>query len=191
MLTSLPLQVFLYFGGWWDALFWVVSIAVFVYKGVRARLSVAQPDAVRSSIAAAHPCCGHGCVTRRASSACAQPLAPHTGMNLPYPRGRFEAEFTFQFLWLLVEPPRLFLGAQKGKVQATPETKPRSENMRSCSLASGPSRIAAQPQYPPHAPHPGSKGNKTEQPGPLVCSLLLSVPMVAFLMYYLRFQTFV
>lgn len=33
MLTSLPLQVFLYFGGWWDVLFWIISIIVFIYKG--------------------------------------------------------------------------------------------------------------------------------------------------------------
>jgi hypothetical protein len=33
ILTSLPLQVFIYFGGWWDVLFWVISILVFVYKG--------------------------------------------------------------------------------------------------------------------------------------------------------------
>lgn len=33
ILTSLPLQIFIYFGGWWDVLFWVFSILVFVYKG--------------------------------------------------------------------------------------------------------------------------------------------------------------
>jgi len=64
VLTSLPLQVFLYFGGWWDVLFWVLSILVFVFKG----------------------------------------------LNLPYPDGRFAAEFVFQWVWLLVEPVRLFLG---------------------------------------------------------------------------------
>ncbi len=64
MLTSLPLQIFIFFGGWWDVLFWVLSILVFVYKG----------------------------------------------LVLPYPDGRFAAEFTFQWLWLLVEPARLFLG---------------------------------------------------------------------------------
>jgi hypothetical protein len=33
ILTSLPLQIFIYFGGWWDLLFWVLSTLVFVYKG--------------------------------------------------------------------------------------------------------------------------------------------------------------
>jgi hypothetical protein len=33
ILTSLPLQIFIYFGGWWDVLFWVLSILVFIYKG--------------------------------------------------------------------------------------------------------------------------------------------------------------
>ena len=37
----------------------------------------------------------------------------------------------------------------------------------------------------------GSKGNKTEQPGPLAFSMLLAVPCVAFLVYFIRFQTFV
>ncbi|GBF88318.1 transmembrane protein [Raphidocelis subcapitata] len=100
VLTSLPLQVFIYFGGWWDALFWVLSVALFIYKG----------------------------------------------LALPYPPGRFAAEFTFVWLWLLVEPGRLFLG---------------------------------------------SKGNKTEQPGPLLFSLLLAVPIVAFLVYHVKFQTYV
>lgn len=39
ILTSLPLQVFIYFGGWWDVLFWVVSILVFIYKGKCLRLN--------------------------------------------------------------------------------------------------------------------------------------------------------
>lgn len=90
----------MYFGGWWDVLFWVISILVFVYKGV----------------------------------------------TLPYPQHRFAAEFAIQWLFLLVEPSRLFLG---------------------------------------------SKGNKTEQSAPLLFSILLSLPMVAFFVYYLKFQTYV
>jgi hypothetical protein len=31
--TSLVLQVLLYFGGWWDTIFWVLSVALFIYKG--------------------------------------------------------------------------------------------------------------------------------------------------------------
>lgn len=71
VLTSLPLQVFLYFGGWWDALFWLASLAVFIYKG----------------------------------------------SALPFPPGRFAAEFVFLWLWLLVEPSRLFLGARAPRAQ--------------------------------------------------------------------------
>lgn len=37
ILTSLPLQIFIYFGGWWDALFWVLSLLVFIYKGALSR----------------------------------------------------------------------------------------------------------------------------------------------------------
>lgn len=36
-----------------------------------------------------------------------------------------------------------------------------------------------------------SKGNKTEQSAPLLFSILLSSPMIAFHVYYLQFQTYV
>eukprot|EP00878_Enallax_costatus_P024538 GHUV01026191.1.p1 GENE.GHUV01026191.1~~GHUV01026191.1.p1 ORF type:complete len:112 (+),score=27.33 GHUV01026191.1:288-623(+) len=100
ILTSLPLEIFLYFGGWWDFFFWILSILIFIYKG----------------------------------------------NTLPYPQQKFAAEFVVQWLFLLVEPTRLFLG---------------------------------------------SKGNKTEQSGPLLFSVLLCGPMIAFFVYYLQFQTYV
>jgi hypothetical protein len=65
ILTSLPLQIALYFGGWWSAAFWLATAALFVFKG----------------------------------------------LTLPYPRGRFAAEFAFVWLWVLVEPARIFVGA--------------------------------------------------------------------------------
>jgi hypothetical protein len=37
----------------------------------------------------------------------------------------------------------------------------------------------------------GSKGNKTEQSAPLLFSVLLSLPMIVFFVYYLQFQTYV
>lgn len=100
MLASLPLEIFLVFGGWWDVLFWLVSIAVFIYKGI----------------------------------------------ILPYPNSNFAVEFTFQWLYVLVEPVRLLLG---------------------------------------------SKGNKTEQSGPLIFSVILAGPVIAFSVYYIKFQTYV
>lgn len=33
VLTSLPLEIFFYFGGWWDAFYWLVLLAVYIYKG--------------------------------------------------------------------------------------------------------------------------------------------------------------
>lgn len=157
MLTSLPLQVFIYFGGWWDALFWVLSVALFTYKG----------------------------------------------LVLPYPPGRFAAEFTFQWLWLLVEPGRLFLGAPPSPPPAAGAARRRRVN---CWARPEPAPDNRTPPSPPPGPHhpdlplptpppsnqqPGSKGNKTEQPGPLLFSLLLAVPMAAFLAYYVKFQTYV
>jgi transmembrane protein 216 len=146
MLTSLPLQVLLFFGGWWDVLAWLVGIAVFVYKGARAPPrgghagSAAAP--ADAAMARAHT------EAARAAAATTAAAAPHrtAGLNLPYPAGRFGAEFALQWLWLLVEPPRLFLA---------------------------------------------SKGNKTEAAGPLLLGLALGLPLAAFLVYYLHFQTFV
>ncbi len=33
VLTSLSLQIFLFFGSWWDVFYYVLNILVFVYKG--------------------------------------------------------------------------------------------------------------------------------------------------------------
>jgi len=72
VLTSLPLQMLVFFGGWWDGFFWLVTLAVFIFKGV----------------------------------------------SLPYGSRSFAAEFTFHFLWLLVEPARLFLVSKGNKMEA-------------------------------------------------------------------------
>ena len=64
MLTSLPLEILYYFGGWYDVVFWVILFLVFIYKG----------------------------------------------FELPYTTSTFGMEFSFVFLYLLIEPARLFLG---------------------------------------------------------------------------------
>lgn len=33
VLTSLAFQIFIYFGVWWDVIYYVINIMVFVYKG--------------------------------------------------------------------------------------------------------------------------------------------------------------
>jgi len=35
VLTSLTLQIFIFFGAWWDVFYYVLNILVFVYKGVQ------------------------------------------------------------------------------------------------------------------------------------------------------------
>ena len=35
-LTSVPLQVALYVGGWWDAVYVLLTLAIFISKGARA-----------------------------------------------------------------------------------------------------------------------------------------------------------
>jgi hypothetical protein len=37
----------------------------------------------------------------------------------------------------------------------------------------------------------GTKGNKTEQAGPLLYSTMLAAPAIAFYVYFMQFQTFV
>lgn len=98
--TSLVLQVLLYFGGWWDVIFWIISLALFIYKGY----------------------------------------------TLPYPSNNFGVEFAFIWLYLLIEPVRIFLG---------------------------------------------SKGNLSETSGPLVYSVVLALPLIAFHVYYMGYQTYV
>jgi transmembrane protein 216 len=45
----------------------------------------------------------------------------YKGYNLPYPSNAYEMEFTYLFMYLLIEPPRLFLGSQGNKsVRAGP-----------------------------------------------------------------------
>ena len=65
VLTSLPLEILLYFGGWYDVIFWLIELLVFIYKG----------------------------------------------FELPYTKSAFGIEFSFVFLYLVIEPIRLFLGA--------------------------------------------------------------------------------
>lgn len=126
---------------------------------------------------------------------------------LPYPSGRFGAEFAFVWLWLLVEPARLFLGEaatwqRRGRARMASRTGASAcQRMASNTSASAPREPALRSPLASHQTRlgppraggggTGSKGNKTEQPGPLAFSLLLALPCVAFLVYYLRFQTFV
>ncbi len=37
VLTSLGLQVFVYFGGWWAVVYYIINILIFVYKGEATR----------------------------------------------------------------------------------------------------------------------------------------------------------
>lgn len=43
----------------------------------------------------------------------------YKGQKLPYPDGAYELEFAYLFMYLLVEPPRLFLGSKGNKSLAT------------------------------------------------------------------------
>ncbi|KXZ56115.1 hypothetical protein GPECTOR_2g998 [Gonium pectorale] len=65
--------IFIYFGGWWDVVYYILNILVFVYKGVQ----------------------------------------------LPYPNRNFAMEFSFSWLWILIEVPRLFLASKGNKTERT------------------------------------------------------------------------
>ncbi|GAX77664.1 hypothetical protein CEUSTIGMA_g5107.t1 [Chlamydomonas eustigma] len=71
VLTSLTLQIFLYFGGWWDVFYYVLNILVFVYKG----------------------------------------------LTLPYPTRNFAMEFSFAWLWFIIDIPRIFLISKGNKTE--------------------------------------------------------------------------
>jgi hypothetical protein len=161
--------------------------------------------------------------------------ATAAGLTLPYPQQKFAAEFAIQWLFLLVEPSRLFLG------ESVTRSWPQGLTVMGCniqvdtSLQANAVRLAGttQQQQKPlllmqwRTPHrnsqhgwhacsvlyttaswcpaaaalalhnmlmlfaAASKGNKTEQSAPLLFSILLSLPMIAFHVYYLQFQTYV
>lgn len=163
------------------------------------------------------------------------------GITLPYPQQKFAAEFVVQWLFLLVEPTRMFLGehskAYRGRVPPCNRLQQACEGTADSRMAmqwtcsNGPAAMDLQtdvcwaPCFPStscvhslvgsvwqlstEAAHvlplcnqqklnaqctccpAGSKGNKTEQSGPLLFSVLLCGPMVAFFVYYLHFQTYV
>mmetsp|Transcript_15786 Transcript_15786/g.44182 ORF Transcript_15786/g.44182 Transcript_15786/m.44182 type:complete len:147 (-) Transcript_15786:133-573(-) len=70
--TSVSLEVFFYFGGIYDVVWWIAELCVFIYKGI----------------------------------------------SLPYPTNSYAVEFTFLWLYLLVEPVRLFLGSKGNKTES-------------------------------------------------------------------------
>ncbi|GAQ91181.1 hypothetical protein KFL_007390050 [Klebsormidium nitens] len=70
----------------------------------------------------------------------------YKGSKLPYPKHVFGLELAFLFMFLIVEPTRIFLG---------------------------------------------SKGNKTEQAGPLGWSLALAAPILSMHFYFILGQTYV
>ena len=94
VLTSLSLQVFIYFGAWYDLFYWVLNILVFVYKGEWAGRLIQLPSAL--------PCC-----------------SPHSlGTQLPYPSSNFALEFSFSWIWPLVAIPSLYLLSKGNKTES-------------------------------------------------------------------------
>jgi hypothetical protein len=82
VLTSLALQVFIFFGAWWDAFYYVLNILVFVYKGAEGllrkgtgcmRCDVLGGHASRSRGPACHDCAAHARVAQPLTST---PRAP-------------------------------------------------------------------------------------------------------------------
>lgn len=86
--ASLPLQVALYFNGYYSAAFFVVTLLLFIYKGAP---RVARCDAAWSAIS--------------------QPLTGPAGIMLPYPTAAIGLEVAFVFAWAIVEAARIYLGA--------------------------------------------------------------------------------
>ncbi|KAF5839358.1 hypothetical protein DUNSADRAFT_1042 [Dunaliella salina] len=71
VLTSLTLQILIFFSIWWNCFYYVLNILVFVYKG----------------------------------------------LVLPYPQQNFDMEFSFAWLYIILEIPRLFLVTKGNKAE--------------------------------------------------------------------------
>lgn len=50
VLTSLPLEVFIFFGIWWDVFYYILNILVFIYKGACARRPAAYARGKRGRL---------------------------------------------------------------------------------------------------------------------------------------------
>lgn len=97
VLTSLTLEIFIYFGGWFDLVYYILNILVFVYKGELLDLSSKSAwSRITSHCTHAH---------------CSSQLDAHapSGLELLYPNNLFAMDFCFSWLWFLIEIPRLFL----------------------------------------------------------------------------------
>ena len=59
VLTSLPLEVFIFFGIWWDVFYYILNILVFIYKGACARAGVCagRLQACHANSMQASECC--------------------------------------------------------------------------------------------------------------------------------------
>lgn len=102
------------------------------------------------------------------------------GLVLPYPQRNFDMEFSFSWLYIIIEVPRLFLGALLGAgcwVLGARQPAPGLHVLTRCAVCA---RAAAV-----------SKGNKTEQNSPLLLSYALAVPLLAMYAYFIGFQTYV
>lgn len=99
VLTSLALQIFIYFGAWWDVFYYIVNILVFVYKGtctgtygcvwaggvhaLLLRSSLAPRNALYLHDAAG--CCSPALVAKSTAAACT-PMHMVQGSTCPTPK---------------------------------------------------------------------------------------------------------
>jgi hypothetical protein len=190
--------VFIFFGGWWDVFYYVLNILVFVYKGACGHWTARWLAALQQNCQQLqHYNRIQGSVGLRWLRSCTQQMtdvAQHidAGVNLPYLHRNFNMEFSFAWLWVLIEAPRLFLGVVVEAGSHThywpSGTLPTDSRGCRCRYMCGSSASCASPMLPPHA---ASKGNKTEHAGPLVFSFVLAAPLLAMYVYFIRFQTYV
>lgn len=91
-LSSLPLQVVLYFSGWYLLLLYVAELALVIYKG-EARTYHCLPT--------------RGCYSNCLHGPC---LSHHTGLVLPYPARNLAAEIILILFLAVLDVIRIFLG---------------------------------------------------------------------------------
>ncbi len=103
ILSSLPLQVLIYFNRWFAVLYFILNCLIFIYKGWWARVR-ADASAVLGVVmpgAAASP---------RRCALTVPTLSIFAGAYFPYPPQTIGWEVAFIFAYAAVEAARLFQG---------------------------------------------------------------------------------
>lgn len=125
VLTSLLLEMLIAVGYLWGAVYYVLNILVFIYKGVHAWHAHEGMAREGGSSGVHHllasPCRmgrDRACMACMSSSPCAPCAAAAcpAGVTFPIPQQNFVMEFCFAWLWIFIDIPRALLRESRAQL---------------------------------------------------------------------------